>query len=737
MAIDKLVDSSQLDNNLTLVANAIRAKGGTSANLSFPTDFVTAINAISGGGSTSWETIYSGTVDVVNAESGHYYGWINPWSEPIELNSVWRITWNGIPYECTATWEGSSDGNPYAIGNYTFDGGQGGNNEPFMLQPYYGTQLIVLAETSDSYAITIQKQVSGSSGYTRTIVAPQQTVTSAYRTDGNIDGYFTEITITEPLEEWSDYIITLDDEEYYATGILMWGANISLGIESYFWNGTSGPSYSIPFGILYESGNTCTMAVNSARTMSVKIEKIELTGSGGGDSTTKEIVIPEQTITASTTYNPITNYAEELVIGEQYICTVDGVEYGPYYGVDLYGSVAIGDSINGWLFEYDRGMYFSTEDTSLYGSHTVKVEKVVESGGGSSVTLITKTITQNGTYSAEDDSADGYSEVIVNVNPPVTWETLYEGNATIVSSSPNYISINNFTDVIGEGETWRITWNGVSYTCEGVYNSQITGCYIGNAYLVDSGSSDTGEPFWAYKRTSSQLAFSTNQSAGTITLVVERQTASSATLITKTITQNGTYDAEDDSTDGYSSVTVSVTPNLQSKSATPTTSSQTISPDSGYDGLSSVTVGAIPSQYIVPTGNKSITENGNNIDVAEYATVSVSVSGSSKNVQTAQSTTRATSSTYTNLISLTCSTAGKYDIYWDCFRSTTSGTTGSQLYINGTGQGTANTAFTNHVQTNHLTNITLAEDDVVAVYARSRGSNYYAYVGTLTIIQTA
>ena len=50
MALDKLVDSTQLDSDLTSVANAIRTKGGTSAQLAFPTDFVSAINAISGGG---------------------------------------------------------------------------------------------------------------------------------------------------------------------------------------------------------------------------------------------------------------------------------------------------------------------------------------------------------------------------------------------------------------------------------------------------------------------------------------------------------------------------------------------------------------------------------------------------------------------------------------------------------------------------------------------------------------
>ena len=91
---------------------------------------------------------------------------------------------------------------------------------------------------------------------------------------------------------------------------------------------------------------------------------------------TRKIIIPEQTSTASATYTEVSNYAEALVIGEQYICTVDGVEYGPYYGRDFYGSVAIGDyGANGWWFEYDRNMYFTATNASLYGSHTIKVEQ--------------------------------------------------------------------------------------------------------------------------------------------------------------------------------------------------------------------------------------------------------------------------------------------------------------------------------------------------------------------------
>lgn len=50
MAVDKLVDSTQLDADLTSVANAIRTKGGTSASLAFPAGFVSAVEAIPAGG---------------------------------------------------------------------------------------------------------------------------------------------------------------------------------------------------------------------------------------------------------------------------------------------------------------------------------------------------------------------------------------------------------------------------------------------------------------------------------------------------------------------------------------------------------------------------------------------------------------------------------------------------------------------------------------------------------------
>ena len=52
-----------------------------------------------------------------------------------------------------------------------------------------------------------------------------------------------------------------------------------------------------------------------------------------------------------------------------------------------------------------------TYDTTTNNSVTVNV-----SGGGGGSTLITKTITENGTYNASSDNADGYSQVTVNVS---------------------------------------------------------------------------------------------------------------------------------------------------------------------------------------------------------------------------------------------------------------------------------------------------------------------------------
>ena len=252
---------------------------------------------------------------------------------------------------------------------------------------------------------------------------------------------------------------------------------------------------------------------------------------------------------------------------------------------------------------------------------------------------------------------------------------------------------------------------------------------------------------------------------------------------TKSISANGTgIDVAE-----YASVDVNVSgssPTIQSLTVTPSTSQQTFNA-SGVDGYKPVTVNAMPSGtagtptatqgtvsnhsisvtpsvtnqtgYItgstktgtavtvsaseLVSGNLPITQNGNNIDCANYSTVSVNVSsGTSKNTQVVQSTTRTSASTLTAIgAELTVSKTGTYDIYYSCFRTNTSAsyTWATRLYINGTAYGTAeNTTWTNNQQNTHLSNISLTADDKLRVYGRNtRGTSYYVCAPMLVIVE--
>jgi hypothetical protein len=67
MSYDKVVDSSVLDAGLKQIADAIRAKAGTSGNMAFPTAMAEAIAAIEagggGGGNIAYGTVTAATTN--------------------------------------------------------------------------------------------------------------------------------------------------------------------------------------------------------------------------------------------------------------------------------------------------------------------------------------------------------------------------------------------------------------------------------------------------------------------------------------------------------------------------------------------------------------------------------------------------------------------------------------------------------------------------------------------------
>ncbi len=83
-------------------------------------------------------------------------------------------------------------------------------------------------------------------------------------------------------------------------------------------------------------------------------------------------------------------------------------------------------------------------------------------------TLITKSITANGTYKAVDDNADGYSQVVVNVAYSPDWY-MYDGK--VAQASPQeYISSPLLKRMTAGRYVVALNDNGLYYSTTFVYN---------------------------------------------------------------------------------------------------------------------------------------------------------------------------------------------------------------------------------------------------------------------------
>lgn len=341
--------------------------------------------------------------------------------------------------------------------------------------------------------------------------------------------------------------------------------------------------------------------------------------------------------------------------------------------------------------------------------HTLKVEKLVFIDDG--VTLVNKTVTSNGIYDPDDDNADGYSSVTVNVSTgtPRTSSDLTVSGATVTAPAGYYAEAASKSVASGTEGTPTATKGTVSN-----HSVSITPSVTNTAGYI-SGGTKTGT---VVSVSASELVSGT--------LNVDSAGTKDVTNYASASIPSGTAGTPTATKGTVSNHSISITPSVTNTA--------------GYISGSTKTGTAVSvSASELVSGNKEITSNGSNIDVAEYATVSVNVAASSKNFQVASGGNRVATTSYTAVSGqeLTVAVTGTYNVYWSGYRSSTGGTNGSWLYIGDSAYGSVNTTFSNNLQTVKLTGVSLTKDQVVTVRARARGTSYYMYVSNLTIEQTA
>ena len=234
-------------------------------------------------------------------------------------------------------------------------------------------------------------------------------------------------------------------------------------------------------------------------------------------------------------------------------------------------------------------------------------------------------VSSDGLIAASVSNPKGYQAG--STTKTATQQLTTKGATTITPSSASQIAVNSGVYTTGKitvsavpTETKKITANGTYSPSAGKYFSSVEVAIAGDTPTYQS---KTISPSTSVQTVTADSGYD----------ALSDVTVNAIQTETKSVTSNGTY--KPTSGKYFSSVTVNVpseTFNTQTKTVTPTESTQTVSPDNGYNGLSSVTINPISSTYIgsaVPTkGATTITPNSNSqtaISSGTYATGEVKV----------------------------------------------------------------------------------------------------------------
>lgn len=394
-----------------------------------------------------------------------------------------------------------------------------------------------------------------------------QVTVSVESADGGINT--NDATLTSGEQMLSGVTAYSNGKKYTGMIATVNGPSPSISVSN---DGVITASVSNPKG--YQSSattKTTTSQLNTKEATTVTPSNLRQTVVSSGVYTTGDIVVSAvptetKTITANGTYTPSSG---------KYFSSIEVDIAGD---IPIYQSKTVTPSTSVQTITADDG-YDALSDVTVNAiktetksiTPTTSVQKVTPTSGSyltqvsvGAISTETKSITSNGTYNPT--SGKYFSSVTVNI-PAEEFNT--QSKTVTPTESTQTISPDNGYDGLSS-----VTVNPISST------------YVGSGVPTKGATTIT-------PNSNSQIAISSG------TYATGNITVSSVPTETKSITANGTYTPSNGKY--FSSVSVSVvgdTFDTQEKTVTPTESEQVIGPDAGYDGLSSVTVGAISSTYV-------------------------------------------------------------------------------------------------------------------------------------------
>ena len=331
-----------------------------------------------------------------------------------------------------------------------------------------------------------------------------------------------------------------------------------------------------------------------------------------GAEYTRTVVVPQQTVTPNSSRVASLNAIGAINDAENYIVTLDGVEWFTTSETLWSANYVIGeanwflDTPSNYIYPFGVAREGSTTEAAFSNTnqHTIKIERLDFVTGGT--TLTTKNITANGTYNASSDSADGYSSVTVNV--PSSSPTIQSLSITPTTSQQtfNASGVDGYKPVtVAAMPTMTLPTTAASSATSGYTSKATIGRSTAAQYInIPPGYNSAGAyyvisatPNGSVTAPSSISGTAATVSTGTNTLTLTKTVSVTPNVTTAGYVSNGTA--------GNSSVslTASVT-TMGAQTITPGTSTVSLQAGTYLTGLVSITGDAdLVGSNILSTAN--------------------------------------------------------------------------------------------------------------------------------------